>query len=126
MEDIFGEVIYSYSRKQAIDDGVLVDLNQFIPVHESGYKYPIVCTDTVWNIIDAAVQDKSKCNDYNGVVWDILHMSRNMQVKTWETGCLFEVIINGPKGQLNHILKIECSPGDNAEPVLTVMLPFED
>ena len=27
MEELFGETIYSYSRAQAIEDGVLVDLN---------------------------------------------------------------------------------------------------
>ena len=27
MEELFGEVIYSYSRAQAIEDGVLVNLN---------------------------------------------------------------------------------------------------
>lgn len=29
-------VIYSYTRLQALQDGVLVDLNQWIPVKESG------------------------------------------------------------------------------------------
>ena len=45
--EFFGEMISSYSRKQALEDGVLVDLNQFIPVPESGYKYPVACTIAV-------------------------------------------------------------------------------
>jgi len=31
MSDLFGPVIYSYTRKQAIEDGVLVDLMQDEP-----------------------------------------------------------------------------------------------
>jgi type I site-specific restriction endonuclease len=27
-ENVFGDMIYSYSRKQAIEDGVLVDLSE--------------------------------------------------------------------------------------------------
>jgi hypothetical protein len=30
MNEFFGEVISCYSRKQALEDGVLVDLNKFI------------------------------------------------------------------------------------------------
>lgn len=120
------DIIFEYRRKQAIEDGVLVDLNQIIPVHESGYKYPIACTDTVWNIIQRAVEDKTKCNDYPGVVWDILHMSRHMQIAKWATGAMFEVIISGPEGNKKHTFKIECGPGDDSRPVLTIMHPLED
>jgi hypothetical protein len=129
--DVFGDVIYSYSRKQALDDGILVDLNQYIPVDESGYKYPAACTAAVHSLIQRAVDFKDWCNDYQGVVWDILWMSRAHQIKTWETGALFKVIIvtgeHGTDSDANtHTLKIEVGPGDNAEPALTIMMPDED
>lgn len=125
--EVFGAVIFSYSRKQALEDGVLVDLNHIIPVNESGYKYPVACTVAVWSIIDTAVKNPKHFNDYDGVVWDILHMSRSYQIKKWETGCLFQVIINKGAGSDDvYTLKIECGPGDAGEPVLTIMLPEED
>ena len=125
-QNIFGEVICSYTRAQAIEDGVLVDLNQIIPVNESGYKYPVACTAAVWSIIEKAVNNKEYCNDYAGVVWDLLHMSRNYMVKRWQTGGIFRVIISGAGRKRTYDFKIECHGGDNAEPVLTIMLPDED
>lgn len=128
MNQIFDDfpVVSVYTRAQALEDGVIVDLNQIIPVHESGYKYPIACTAAVWSIIETAVNNKKFCNDYAGVVWDILHMSRNYQIKKWQTGAWFKVIITGTGRKKIHTFKIECHGGDNAEPVLTVMLPEED
>lgn len=119
-------VIYSYTRKQAIEDGVLVDLNQIIPIKESGYKYPVVCTSMVWGIIDKAVKNEKYCNDYEGVVWDILHMSRNYMIKRWQSGGIFRVIITGAGRKRTYDFKIECHGGDEGEPVLAIMLPEED
>jgi hypothetical protein len=126
LQAIFGEVLFEYSRKQALEDGVLVDLNQIIPIHESGYKFPVACTVAVWAIIDTAVKNPKHCNDYKGVVWDILHMSRNYQTERWESGCMFKVINTGAGPKETYRLKIECGPGDEGEPVLTIMLPDED
>jgi len=126
LKDVFGDVVHSYTRARAIEDGVLVDLNQVIPVNESGYRYPVVCTAAVWSIIDKAVKNKNHCNDLQGVVWDILHMSRNYVIRRWTTGGIFRVIIKGAGRKSLYDLKIECGPGDNAEPVLTIMFPEED
>ena len=40
-------LIYSYSRKQAIEDGVLVDLSAW--AKETGFTIPVACTAAVWN-----------------------------------------------------------------------------
>ena len=124
--EFFGEMISSYSRKQALEDEVLVDLNQFIPIPESGYKYPVACTTAVWGIIESAVNNLKYSNDYKGIVWDILHMSRNCPIKKWPTGCLFQVVIIGAGPEKIFTFKIECGPGDQGEPVLTIMMPDED
>ena len=126
-DNIFDEEpIYSYTRLQALQDGVLVDLNQYIPVMQSGYRYPIACTAAVFAIIDRAVKSKKFHNDYSGVVWDILWMSRTSPLKKWESGRLFQVIINGAGKKTIYNLKLEVSGGDDGLPVLTIMLPNED
>src|SRR3990172_13277670 len=43
--DIFGPVIYSYSRADAINDGVLVDVSTL--AKEAGIKYPVAVTARV-------------------------------------------------------------------------------
>ena len=48
MGDLFGEVISSYSRAQAIEDGALVDVSEM--AREAGIKAPICLTQGAWSI----------------------------------------------------------------------------
>ena len=125
----FGSVISSYSRAQAIEDGVLVDLSALCPDECMLYKNNVCCTQEVFSLIDRAVHNKQFCNDLKGVVWDVIFMSTHNVVKEVDpTTRLFEVIIKGansmPKGI--YRFKVVCGPGDEAEPVITIMLPNED
>ena len=45
--NIFGEIICSYTRAQAIKDGVLIDVSE--AAKEAGFKIPVAMTDTVWD-----------------------------------------------------------------------------
>jgi hypothetical protein len=40
------EVIYAYTRAQAIEDGVLIDVSSV--ASEAGIKFPVAMTRTVW------------------------------------------------------------------------------
>lgn len=119
--DPFGEVIYSYTRKQAIADGVLVDLsnNDVIRQH---WKYPFACTDTVWQTIEAALREDD-AQDLNGILHDISTMAK-LQLRGDDTSdvVLFDVRI----GKQTHKLKLHMGPGDTPEPVLTLMFSDED
>ena len=122
-ENPFGETIYSYSRTQAIEDGVLVDLSQADSIREH-WKYPFACTSAVWAIIEAALQKPGQ--DVSGICHDISTMAklaiRNAQDARDAEQTRFDVIITGKK----HGLKLHIGPGDTAAPVLTLMLPYED
>lgn len=122
------EVISVYTRKQALEDGFLIDLMQdtMKEVCEQHYKYPIACTSGVWAIIDKAVKNKKYFNDYAGVVHDVLWMSRVNNRKLSESTIVFFVIITGAGRTKNHTFILNVGPGDNAEPVITIMLPGED
>ena len=130
----FGEVIFSYTRAQAIADGVLVDLSAVAPdVCRQHFKYPIACTASVWAIIEKAIAPRRQAggemhhmNDLNGVVHDMLWMSKAYSRELDPTTRLFKVIITGAGKKRNFTFKIVCGPGDDAEPVLTIMLPEED
>ena len=128
MAEFFGEVISSYTRAQAIKDGVLVDLSAKVPaLCREHYKWPIACTAAVWSIIESAVSNKRHCNDLEGVIHDILWMSRKC---AWyfpdDTTANFRVTITGAGRQRLFTFKMVCGPGDTSEPVLTLMLEGED
>ena len=117
------EIIFSYTRAQAIEDGVLVDLSGPFPVDTRVFKHPVACTSAVWQLIEDAYEKAGQ--EYGATVWDICFMAVNCQIKQIDpTTVLFRVGI--PLCGKEHTLKIVCGPGDNYEPVMTVMLPYED
>ena len=123
------DVIYTYTRAQAIEDGMLVDgiIGDLAEVTQQHYKYPVAMTAAVFALMEKAVNHPKHCNDYLGVWHDILWMSRKYITHRIDPTChLFEVIITGTGRKKIHTLKVMCGPGDNAEPVVTIMLPEED
>lgn len=66
-----GPVIYEYTRKQAIEGGVLIDVTDL--AREAGFKYPVAVTAAVWGEY-VAVPDACPWQDQNGRLWDLLWM----------------------------------------------------
>ena len=128
MDEIFGETIHVYSRTQAIEDGFLVDLMQdeMLEVCRQHYKFPIACTTSVFEIMRKAVENPRYRNDYAGVLHDMLWMSKVMKRQIDESTVIFRVIITGAGRQRNFDFKLQVGPGDQGEPVITIMLPNED
>ena len=119
-ENLFGEPIYSYSRAQAIEDGVLVDLSQVDSVRQH-WKHSFACTSAVWAVIEAALEKPGQ--DVSGICHDVSLLAKlalRSEPKTDQVH--FSVLIAGQK----HALKLHIGPGDTPEPVLTLMLPNED
>jgi len=119
-ENPFGETIYSYSRAQAIDDGVLVDLSHVDSIRQH-WKHPFACTSAVWGIIEEALQRPDQ--DSSGICHDISTMAK-LAIRSARDAeqILFTVLITGKK----HAMKLHIGPGDTAAAVLTLMLPYED
>ena len=72
----FGEVIYSYTRAQAIDDGVLIDATEM--AKEAGFNWPVALTAAAWSDCVAwsdADNDRQTYQDQSGRLWDVLFMA---------------------------------------------------
>jgi hypothetical protein len=116
----FGEPIYTYSRRQAIEDGVLVDLTTVETIRQH-WKYPFACTAEVWAIIESALTTTGQ--DINGICHDISSMAKLAVTRSAQPDLIrFEVFIAGGI----HALKLHIGPGDDPRPVLTLMLPNQD
>ena len=127
-ESIFGPVIYRYTRKQAIDDGVLVDLTEW--ARETGFTIPVACTAAVWNQYvvppgDTAELGQSERGRGHDLLWMLYVAIRRQQGAA--DRLLYEVIFVNDKHEQETVqLKAICGPGDDGEAVLTVLLPNED
>jgi hypothetical protein len=116
-ESIFGEVIYSYSRKQAIEDGLLFDCTQL--ASEAGFKIPVALTQHAWS--DVQEVPIMSCQDVEGRLWDVLWMAsfearRNRSQSEFE----FKVSLQTDRAPRTKTLVCHCGPGDDAEPVITI------
>ena len=121
------ELIFSYSRAEAIEDGVLVNLSEVAgDVCRQHYKVPVACTAAVWAIIERAIKNPRWSNDLNGVVHDILYMSRKASRAVDGSTVVFTVIITGAGRRRYHQFKLVVGPGDGGEPVATIMMRGED
>lgn len=124
VEEIFGKVISSYTRTQAIDDGILVELDSKI-TEEAGIVYPVAITRVAWQLIEDAVEKGGK--DQDGVIWDMLMMFVHTAKKSTSDQIIFEMMIWEKHVGKDRLMKFKaiCSAGDTPEPVITIMLPKE-
>ena len=120
------DVISSYSRAEAIDDGVLVDLmaGEMAGVCRRYYKWPIACTAAVWSLIGEIAQAGDIT--INSALHLLLRASL-LQGKGEHSRVWFEVeSLNAGGDPKAHSLYLVAGPGDVGEPVLTLMLADED
>lgn len=120
------DVIYSYTRAQAIADGVLIDVTE--TAREAGVRFPAAVTSALWT--KYIVPDEASvlhCQSIEGCLWDTLWLFR-WAAKGFAGDTLFFEVSYVMKGkQMTRVkLKAVCGPGDTLEPVITIMLPGED
>jgi len=125
VHELFGKVIYSYTRKQAIEDGyqVLLTGNHATLARRAGWKYPVYLTIGVWEIVLEAVDAEGYWNDLTGVLWDVLSMARHGLDVSTDTR-IFTVSINGcgKKRMYQFYLKVGPTDIDDPAPAITIML----
>jgi hypothetical protein len=106
---------------------VLIDVSAF--AREAGVRWPVALTAAAWAKC-VAVPPGVACQDEAGRLSDVLHMLRWAAARS----------DGGPEVRFGvHVradnrdrtpplvrLKALCGPGDQGEPVVTVMLPEED
>ena len=126
------ELIYAYSRKQAIEDGSLVDVSEV--AREAGFKYPVALTHAVYEAYiswsDSDSDKKGMHQDESGRLWDVVCMAMFKARRSPSSEFLYDVFCVPKEGKRvtpqRKTLKAVCGPGDTLDPVITIMLPGED
>jgi hypothetical protein len=118
------DVIYSYTRKQALEDGVLVGVTDV--AKEAGFKWPVAVTSAVWAMIENL--PKNSMDSPTARLWDVLFMAY-MAIRRNGGGTELRYQLELPQAGTRKrlvTLKLVTGPGDDMEPVVTIMLPDED
>jgi len=129
----FGEVISIYTRAQAIEDGVLIDAGPM--AKEAGFKWPVALTAAVWSDCVAwsdADSEAQVYQDQSGRLYDVLFMAA-FAIKTSRSSGdrllyeLYRVPHDGFSTEPKLVtLKLIVGPGDDGQPVMTILQPLED
>ena len=124
-DDLFGPVLHQVTRKDLLRDGILVDVSTLAA--QAGFKYPVAVGRSVWEAY-IAVPPGVKGQDETGRLWDILWMLRfAIPRSAGGDTILFRVLVRNDNRQPRPVqLKALCGPGDDTEPVITILLPHED
>jgi len=118
--------IYTYTRRQAIEDGVLIDVSNL--ARKAGYKWPVALTSHLYHTY---IKPEKNLKPYGqsdiGRLWDVLNVLRLKAQNSSGTIVLFKVSFLMEIDRMEEItLKAIAGPGDEGEPVITIMTPEED
>lgn len=124
----FGEIIYAYTRKQALADGFQVDISS--TAKEAGIRFPVFITRTVFDAY-VTVPPNVSGQDEAGRLWDVVWMLRFAirKATAGQDRLPFALYVRNN----NHAAKLvkliaSCGPldMDDPQPAITIMMPDED
>lgn len=123
------EIIYAYSRKQALQDGEQILINNYFPkICSYFYKYTVYITRVIWEeIIQLA---ETNIQSIENSINDILFMSINnsSRFKTSQNRVEFKLYLpfTEEEWKIKHLIA-ECGPEDidNSLPCITIITPFD-
>ena len=124
----FGEVIYSYTRAQAVADGVQVEVTK--TAQEAGIRFPVFLTRTVFDTY-VAVPPNVSGQDEAGRLWDVVWMLRFaiQRTKSGVERLPFALYVRNDN-RAAKLIKLIAVAGpldiDDPAPAITVMMPDED
>ena len=122
----FGDVIYQYSRAQAIEDGLLIDVTE--AAKEMGIVIETALTRAVWESC-VALPKQASSQDAAGRLYYVLTVLRFSIIRGRgdRQVDLTVAVRNDSRRRPRPVrLKAICGAGDSGEPVITIMLPEED
>ena len=131
LTEVFGAVVSSYSRKQAIADGVLIDVSE--AANGLGFRVPVAMTLEAWG--DCVAWSETENNpsfqqDEASRLAELLIAARAAARRGQGARLSFQLsrVPGGGKSSWPRLttLHIHIGPGDRGEPVITVMMPNED
>jgi hypothetical protein len=127
-ESPFGEVVYAYSRSQAVADGVQIEVSK--TAQEAGIRFPVFLTRAVFESF-VAVPEGVAGQDEAGRLWDVVWMLRHA-IRRAAPGhdrlpvALYVRNDNRAPKLVKLIAVCSALDIDDPQPAITVMLPDED
>ena len=129
----FGPVLSTYTRAQAIEDGILVDVSE--TAREAGFKIPVVVTRAVWNRLVALPEGYQGFQDESGRLWDVLWMAHYYAVRASDSNRVRMCVLvrdirkdlrDSNRPPRRHFPIVAIGADDEGGPAITIMFPEDD
>lgn len=121
-------LIHAYTRKQALEDWVLVDVSA--AAKELGFTIPVAVTGTLYHTYIKPDPDQAKMGQSpEGRLFDTLFVLHSEIKRCLKSADRLEFIVLFQMAEdLTEEVRLIAviGPGDSFEPVLTIMLPEDD
>lgn len=120
-------IISCYTRKQALEDGVLVDITT--PAFNRGFCLPAAITQTlISRFIEPNETLKKRGQNFDDRLNDLLVLTYASALKNRNLSRIYfnGMFLNESGGYDRPKIIADISPGDDGKPVLTIMLPEDD
>lgn len=120
-------IIFSYTRKQAIEDGVLIDVTD--EAKSAGFKVPVAIGDNLFNrYVTPPPGLEGEGQSISGRLHDLFMMTHAaIRCQRGESRVIFSVLFLMKPGRTEKITVLAViGPGDQGEPVLTICLPEDE
>lgn len=123
MDSIFGDYISIYTRREAIADGALIDVSW--AAKHCGIKYPVAITAKIEHEL-REIPLLFKTQTYERRLVALLSDFVINAKKASGSEFIMKADLNRIGGRTIYEVKCVCEPGDDREPVITIMEVNED
>ena len=123
-------IIHSYTRADAIRDGVLLDISD--TAKKFGFKYQVAVTSNLYqtyivpneNLGNSGQTSESRLEL---VLAELYYAIKGLDKHSTRINFKVEFLMDSIKEEFKEIdIIADCGPGDTLEPVITIMLPEDD
>ena len=120
------DIIHTYTRAQALGDGVLVDVTE--AAEHCGFRIPVAVTASAWAHCVASPDLEDGSDGDGRMIARLAHLliTLHAEIRFGRQGKPTDLLTFDytPPGDSDSVrLWAQCGPGDTAEPVLTVGFP---
>ena len=132
-ETAFGPVLSVYTRAQAIEDGILVDVSK--TAREAGFKIPVAVTRSVWDRLVALPEGYLGFQDESGRLWDVLWMARHYALRASNRDRVRMCVLvrdirkdlrDSHRPPRRHFPIVAIGADDDGSAAITIMFPEDD
>ena len=120
------DVVFSYTRAEAIADGFLMDATEMAA--QLGFRVPVALTAELWHRYVTPSPDlEAQGQSADGRLVDVLMVLRSRATVASDVVHFPVFFLMEPDRPAEAVTpKAHIGPGDEGEPVITIMMPWED